>query len=440
MLLLLPTLCFVFFVHAEANHTYSASVTSPIGRTLTTSRPACAALAVLTRHFEAEAARVYALATSPRPLFIEEREQACNLVDDVSQIASVNTVTSSYGWGVLGAACTTELATDLSAEIVSAMRVYIAELHRLRRRVASSAGLHWAQPRTFMEFKYKGDLESCSLLHFTAFRRFGAWGVNTGITNAGLNVFKEEWRRHYVVEVLRSVKSSNGVLAIAPMLFDLPRLPPASGRENASTTLRSTFGGVPATSLFRSIMIAAKNPAVVVAINVAHDTKAVVQDATTKSNMAILLLPLALAVVPIALFADVSAPVTAAYAAVTDVASALPLAIKGIELIQFGKAQTVATRTWIYGGSSPDGLAAAETWHATCAANGKVIVQGQVFLGLAVLLAVVGGGAEVYFRKAMEKRKRQVQGAADGRGKRARAQAWHKYGGCSECDCGRLGP
>lgn len=409
----------------DQNHSYSASTECPIGKALNRSNAARKALTVIVRHFENEAERVCKLVQTPPKFFIEERVQACNIPDGFSHIASVNMTTSSYGWGVLGLPCTTELATNLDREVIFSMKKYISELKKVGQQAVRAAGLNWSKAVTYMEFKYKGDFEWCSLLHFTAFRVNGTWGINTGLTNAEINIFKEEWHRHYLVEVLRT--SSDGLRATR---FTLPRRPPGYGWVHGASSVYSTWGGQPQTSLFRTIMVAANNPAVIAAIAVGHDTKEQVQDATTKSNMAILFLPLMLAVIPIALFADVSTVVTVGYAVLTDVMSAMPLAIKGIELLNFGNVKQIATRTWIYGGRTQTDLTAGETWHATCTANRRFIVQGRIFLGLAVLLMLVGGALEIYSKKSMEKRKNKDRESR----RLQRPQLW-EYSVCRECNC-----
>lgn len=90
-------------------------------------------------------------------------------------------------------------------------------------------------------------------------------------------------------------------------------------------------------------------------------TKSIVEDSLTASNIAILMLPVALALVPLGLFQDASLLVTLFFALATDVISVLPAAIKGFELIIYG-----TRSSYLYGGRTATDLAVAETWAAVC--------------------------------------------------------------------------
>lgn len=420
----------------EYNRRVSVSTRQPLATLLNQSQPFRHALGKLTRHFSSEYARVQKLLKRDNPLFVERASRDCGLSAEYSELIKVNRSMSRYGWGVMGEECTTQLYTELDESVVDGMHTYIHEVNRSAKAAVRAARLGFQKPTTYMEFQYKGDTEVCSLLHFVGYRVRGSWRVQTGITNLPLNVFAPDRQRHYLVEILRLVRGR-----VAATLMTLPRRPfrDANGTTviprdwvPRTTTLLASWGGSPSSSSFRSLMVPASNPAIQRAIAQGADTREQVQHATAPSNVAIMLVPLLLTVVPAALFADIGTRGSIMYALVTDVLSALPLAIKGEELRRFGRRRRRATTTWVYGGRKEGDLAAAETWHAECKVDPWIAAQGILFIVLAMVLMGVGIGLELFFKNKLRGRKLRAllkQTGVEGIGKQ---QMWEK---CSSCDC-----
>lgn len=88
----------------------------------------------------------------------------------------------------------------------------------------------------------------------------------------------------------------------------------------------------------------------------------------TPSNIAILVLPVALCFIPISPMADVSKAVTLIYAVITDVFMAVPLVVKGAELlIKFNtNPRTTHSETWVFGN---DNVRLCEIWSTQCKIN-----------------------------------------------------------------------
>lgn len=101
-----------------------------------------------------------------------------------------------------------------------------------------------------------------------------------------------------------------------------------------ATATLATWGGKPTWSHFDPSAFWL-NPALELASHRGEHQKDLVEDSETASNLAILMLLTALALVPHRLFQDVSLLLTLLYTVATDIISVLPVATKGFELILY---------------------------------------------------------------------------------------------------------
>lgn len=104
-----------------------------------------------------------------------------------------------------------------------------------------------------------------------------------------------------------------------------------------------------------------RQPAVNLALRAGEFERDILEDADTPSNQAIMILPVALALVPIALFQDASNLATVLYAVATDVVSVMPIAVKGMELVIYGSRRHYAFSTEMVGMSRDDRPSVIET-------------------------------------------------------------------------------
>lgn len=102
------------------------------------------------------------------------------------------------------------------------------------------------------------------------------------------------------------------------------------------------------------------SPAIVQALEGGELEKQMVENSDCLSSMSILLLPTILTLLPIALFQDASMLATVLYAVASDIASAMPNAIKGAELVIFGSRKHYAFNVDMYGVKNNTGAIAAE--------------------------------------------------------------------------------
>ncbi len=118
--------------------------------------------------------------------------------------------------------------------------------------------------------------------------------------------------------------------------------------------------------------------------------KELVEDSDTFSSLAILLLPAALALVPLGLFQDVSLSLALLYTLATDVVSVLPVAIKGVELLVYTSKTHYATVSNVLGAGTEKDVAVAETWVASCAMKNAYREKGIALLTTAISAMFVG--------------------------------------------------
>lgn len=131
----------------------------------------------------------------------------------------------------------------------------------------------------------------------------------------------------------------------------------------------------------------------------------IVMDIDIASNLAILLLPVTLALIPLSLFQDVGTLVTVLYVIATDVMSVLPVGIKGVELILLSTRKHFARAAYAYG-SADSPILIVEMWVSRCALKSMVQTRGIILLSVAISATVLGLILEFVIRHQVEKFKR----------------------------------
>lgn len=429
------------------NHTFSASTTAPIATELNQRPAALPALQTLVEHMETLALRTVELRQNPPQRFVIPNEMFCsNRLDRGpdkwrSYAPTVNASTSQYGFGLVQRNCETDLSTEADDTLIAAMKTYREEVQAVIPAAVRRHGLNWPKATSYLKYDLASAHDRCSIFHITAFRARGVWGINTGITNAGDTVFLPEWERHYMVEVLRV---ENDRIVPIPMTLRKPLDPvwddPKFTRPFItefvpnSTTLMSTWGGAPSTSLFRTEYSPENNPGFEAALNVGAATLEQIQDALTASGMAILIAPIALCLLPLAIFAEVETSATMVYTIATDILTVFPLAIKGVELIRYTNIRHDATSSRVYGGVFDDEAVSIETWYADCDASNQVVVMGWLFLAMAIVFMIVGIALELGAKHLLKGK--TIFGRYVGVNPKQNPHAWQTANAvCSECEC-----
>lgn len=139
------------------------------------------------------------------------------------------------------------------------------------------------------------------------------------------------------------------------------------------------------------------NPALQQALDDSNLVLQQAEDAMAASNIAIIMLPLFLNILPISFVSDIRTRKMLIYVISADFLNAAPLCFKGVELIYIGKrrAQSVVTRISSAIGGEVSETAAAEIWAADCTTDNRVHATGVAFVVLAVVVALLGAVGEV---------------------------------------------
>jgi len=383
----------------EVNRTFAISTTSPIATSLNFRPWASYGLLQLLAHFESEAHRIRALARQRPPKYETPRTYVCNINININIVGKdtpydkVNRTLSEVGFGILSRAkpCATEIDTDRQHTPVAAITAFLREVKAVGLEAAYAAGLNWSAVHLYQSYTYKDTFDVCHLTRLSAVRVDGKWAIHTAITNHKHSSYKQPGRRENLIEFLHLGLSGN-VEALPMVLQERINGTDRAGRWilNASTLLEIR-GDVHGTSLFDERSIPAENSAVLAAIHMRAHQRQQAHAYTRYSQISIFLLPIITSLIPVSMFTDLNSPIVYLYTVSKDIVSAIPLIIKGAELILFGRGiKPQATRTRFYGGLTETDLAVAETWFAVCNANQRVVLIGQALIIAAVLITVAG--------------------------------------------------
>lgn len=263
--------------------------------------------------------------------------------------------------------------------------------------VLRSYGLPWGK-ETIYQSEMLGGLSpagyrKCSLAKSLAYRVNGSWTLASMFTNVSKDISAKKFERGYFSEAL----TVNEYQKVVPVPLRMPTCKTVdeekkkmnlTGYESGTAYLAS-WAGRPTWTHFQMRELW-YNPALEAALFRGQHEKELVQDSDTASNLAILFLPAALALVPLGLFQDVSISVTLLYILATDVVSVLPVAIKGIELLVYSSKVHTATASYLYGARTATDLAAAETWVANCWMTPRIRNEGIAILFTAIAVMLFG--------------------------------------------------
>lgn len=214
------------------------------------------------------------------------------------------------------------------------------------------------------------------------------WALLSSFTSAPAAEELPDGKRHYVTEIIDTKGR-----AVQLKLYRENEILPG---PIESSTLEARWGGVAFPTHFVTVKPPAMqdNDATMLSREVVYDTIA-------PSNIAILALPLFMSLVPISCIESVTTPIVFVYALLTDVLTALPLAVKGIELLIISSATDSVCEAWVSGVDSDIGTAAIEVWCAKCVSRGEFVTFGAVLLAVALFMLVIGIAVEVIARKRL---------------------------------------
>lgn len=254
--------------------------------------------------------------------------------------------------------------------------------------------LPWSVPNSYHE---------CNIHRADAFRINGVWNFVAEITNV-LSTENVPARSRYFYRELFQYNTQLNETRVQPV--SIPKC-----QDNALTKFQNgtawleVWGGTTNASMFLEGDVET-NPALRSVLDSLDGKETdIVMDSDTASNIAILLLPVTLALIPLSLFQDVGTLVTVFYVIATDVMSVLPVAIKGVELLILSSHTHYARSAFVYGSAQSE-ILAVEMWVSECHLKRFVTTRGIILLCVALSATVIGLVLEFAIRHQVEKYKR----------------------------------
>ena len=260
---------------------------------------------------------------------------------------------------------------------------------------------NFTSPGVPFNYTFSTVTAHCSMSAVCLAREGEHWRNILMISNAAKDHFLVDGHQQSIAEYARVVDGKLG----DNMLMRLPVIDNGKIERvilDNTTTMIQSWAGNPNPSCFREIPVD-ENPAMLEAIDLADHSSQIVEDALTSSNMAILLLPLGLNLIPLSLIAEQGTIAILLYTLLSDVLTVIPLGIKGVELviIQKRKFRSVVTRVISpeLRNSTKPFASGGEMWGAECQVKNDVRKTGYALIITAIVFLVLGVGAEIAAKK-----------------------------------------
>lgn len=298
---------------------------------------------------------------------------------------------------------TDDVADDTAARLRSFTGYLVDAADRLRARAQAGKSAvdrmvrGWPAVVGDLSAGYLDNVYQCTVRSVVGVRVRGRWGVHAKLTNDVVDVPLAEGSRQYLHELL----SADGRGQIRALTVNAWR-EGGAGMENATTTL-SLGGGRPPASEF--LMTEAEGtPALQSVLGAHRKQRSLAQETVFSSNVAILVLPMVMTLVPISSIDYVEMPLVVLYAIFTDVFSTLPLLVKGLELLALP--DDGGCESWVHGVEETDplGTVIVETWCAGCKARTAFRAYGKAFVASALFFMILGVTMEWVVRRRVVKR------------------------------------
>ncbi len=338
-------------------------------------------------------------------------KRTCNMQSS-DWAGRANTYLEIRGLPKVDTECATEREVKPSKNYTTSLKDALPKwarwLNKSSPQIAKKAGQNWGQKAAGVARFWYPDRENqnCTLWHTMGVRSGGNWYVQARVTADSSSTDNTAGSdNNYIIEHIRAAsKTSYG----APLL--MKRLPTNDDASNfsASTTAFETWSRPAPDSVGVNADIS-RNVAFRAALSEGDNWHQQAQDAEQVSNTAILLLPLAMNLVPVALIADVNTFGMLLYTALTDVLTTVPLCIKGVELINISKLYFTATSAQITGDlEKVQEMAVAEAWVAKCRLkeHESHFRRGVIFVALSLTLMLFGVACEFVARWYVKEKKK----------------------------------
>lgn len=259
----------------------------------------------------------------------------------------------------------------------------------------------WPKLYSNMDSRTQTNLFNCRVLTAAGIRRkSGQFSIPITYTNDRHDASPPEYMRLDVGEEW-SLSPAGRIRVLKEPTF---RRGNSSYTIRDTTTTLSTWGGTREMGHFFRVNTR-KGPAMRHVLQKSNKVVQNVQDSIAISNVAILILPAVLTLLPISFMEYVSTRALLVNIVFTDIIPVLPLAVKGIELIDSGrKFHTGCTAYTIGTENRASELAVVEIWCAKCAMYPKIMKKGVAFLASAIAVMILGIWIELTAYRLLRRR------------------------------------
>lgn len=224
-------------------------------------------------------------------------DDLCNRQHIINRVA-VDAKTRTLGFGPFRSNCITDLESTGTAKLWNTIMQFQKSILPAGKRALKEAKLGWRSVWPHSNFTYEEDINQCRLAHAVAYRVNGTWSVLGSVTDSPPNIRKENFQRRYIEEYLMPGKEARA--RVGNLKINLPEIRNENVIVTDSTTSMSTWGGMPASSIFSEVAPLERNPGIAAALARGRRWFQQAEDSRAVSNIAIMVLSACLSLVPIA--------------------------------------------------------------------------------------------------------------------------------------------
>lgn len=257
----------------------------------------------------------------------------------------------------------------------------------------------------YKDIEYERDDQKCKLNYLTAISigKERKWYVLAAMTSVDVNRGGKRFRfvEHVATDFSQPLVMQLSSKNDREYATRQGKPKNQANRTEFTTTFAEAFGGGQISRILR--MHFDDNRALMAALDANLLRVDQATDAVTPANFSILILPLLMSFIPVALIADVSDVATFFYVLLTDVFSAVPFVIKGVELVITGTTQQRNAETWLVGEDQSTQIA--ETWVAECSPQVRFRDMGIIVIAVGLGAIIFGILLEHFARKWMSRRR-----------------------------------
>lgn len=251
----------------------------------------------------------------------------------------------------------------------------------------------WPNMYPLSGFALKSDKYSCDTEYIPAYRWNGKWYVTHSVTNLPINIRARDWHRNYTVEHI----------AVDLTALHLVHENFKHKLSNASTFMTSWGGNaIPSAVRYPSSTHEYVLGSAIEKLLQIYDKASQVID---PANIAILALPMTMSLVPAAYIIDINMRGMILFGFFTDVISAMPFLLKGVDLINSNSPVDFTSVKYI----GNETLGMIEVLAASCSTVAPHARIGRMFIVTAIIMMVVGLVLEIIAKRAMRERRKENQ-------------------------------